>query len=170
MSASIVLGGGCFWCLEAAYQQIKGVKSVISGYAGGTTVSPTYHDHADHAEVVKVTFDQSSISLTDILDVFWVIHDPTTLNRQGADIGTQYRSIILYTDGEQQNIAQKSIDHAKTLFEDPIVTQLQALTNFYPAEDYHQDYFNQNPESSYCTYVINPKLQKLRAKFAAKLR
>lgn len=171
---SIVLGGGCFWCLEAAYQRVAGVRSVISGYAGGSTVSPSYEEietgRTGHAQVVKVEFDPVIISLEDILDIFWAIHDPTTPDRQGNDIGPQYRSIILYASPAQRTVAEMSIAQAQSLWDDPIVTQVGPLTVFYPAEGYHQDYYNQNQHRNpYCSVVINPKLITLRKKFAKRL-
>lgn len=168
------LGGGCFWCLEAAYQQIRGVEQVVSGYAGGQTVSPTYEQVSGggtgHAEVVQVQFDPAVLSYTDVLDIFWAIHDPTTPGRQGNDVGSQYRSIILYADEEQKQVAEKSISTVAKLWPNPIVTQIEPLDKFYPAEDYHQNYFNNHPEQGYCQAVINPKLQKLRQKFTDRLK
>jgi peptide-methionine (S)-S-oxide reductase len=174
MTESIVLAGGCFWCLEAAYQEIKGVTEVVPGYAGGAMVNPSYEmvctGTTGHAEVVKVTFDTSVINLADILDIFWAIHDPTTKDRQGNDAGTQYRSMILYSDEAQRTTAEKSIAAVARLWPSPIVTELVPLEAFYEAEDYHKDYFKNHPEQAYCQVVINPKLQKLREKFAAKLK
>lgn len=168
------LGGGCFWCLEAAYQRLRGVKSVVSGYAGGHTDNPTFQQvwsgETGHAEVTQIEFDPAEISFTDLLDVFWVIHDPTTLNRQGNDIGTEYRSIILYANETQRKEAERSIKTVQTLWDDPVVTELKPLERFYPAEAEHQDYFNRNPANPYCAIVINPKLAKLRAKFASRLK
>jgi peptide-methionine (S)-S-oxide reductase len=164
-----ILGGGCFWCLEAAYQMIRGVKQVRPGYAGGTTKDPSYEavcgGKTGHAEVVMIEFDEDQIRYEDILDVFWAIHDPTTLNQQGADVGTQYRSIIFYTDDRQKATAEASRDAAQKLWDKPIVTEIQPLEAFYPAEDYHRNYFAQHPEQAYCQIVINPKLAKLRQKF-----
>ncbi len=171
---SIVLGGGCFWCLEAAYLQIDGVVSSISGYAGGSVPSPTsdavYSGKTGHAEVVHITFDTTKLNLKDILEVFWVIHDPTTLNRQGHDIGEMYRSIILYANKEQKEVARQSIKEVAKLWSYPIVTTLEPLTIFYPAEEHHQNFFIKHPESAYCQVVINPKLAKLREKFVDKLK
>lgn len=171
---SIILGGGCFWCLEAAYQLINGVTAVTSGYAGGEEADPSYYDVASgrtgHAEVVKVAFDPTIIKLNDILDIFWTIHDPTTLDRQGNDVGPQYRSIILYTNETQKKIAQTEIQAAAKLWSDPIVTELQPLKVFYAAEEYQQNYFKNHPEQAYCQIIINPKLQKLQAKFADRLK
>lgn len=159
------LGGGCFWCLEAVFQRIDGVKAVQSGYTGGYLENPTYLDvvtgETGHAEVVQITFDPSVLSYEDILDVFWAAHDPTTLNRQGADVGTQYRSAIFYADPSQKEIAERSKAKAAAQFPNPIVTEIVPLGTFYPAEDYHQNYYNQNPNAGYCRYVIHPKLRKL---------
>lgn len=170
---SIVLGGGCFWCLEASYQLIRGVTKVTSGYAGGSVPNPTYYAVATgktgHAEVVKVEFDPDIISLSDILDVFWAIHDPTTLNRQGNDVGTDYRSIILYVGDNQKKVTEESIKAVAKLWPNPIVTELEPLEKFYQAEPEHQNYFKNHPAQAYCQVVINPKLEKLRAKFAEKL-
>lgn len=168
---SIVLGGGCFWCLDALYRRVKGVISVTSGYAGGTKQSPTYWDlHTPgntHAEVVQVTFDPSLITLQTILEIFWAMHDPTTLNQQGNDVGVEYRSIILYNSPAQQEEVQQSIEStAKSLWTKPIVTEIKQLDTFWPAEDEHQDYFNKNPEQGYCQIIINPKVVKLKKKFA----
>ena len=161
----IVLGGGCFWCVEAVYEQISGVKSAVSGYAGGNLPHPTYaqvsNGSSGHAEVVRVEFDPAIISLEEILHIFWKSHDPTTKNRQGYDEGTQYRSIILYSNGEQRQMALESRSTAQANFDSPIVTEIEQLKTFYVAEDYHQDYFEQNPTAGYCQIVIAPKLQKL---------
>lgn len=170
MKQSIVLGGGCFWCLDTLYRRIKGITSVTSGYAGGTQDSPSYWDlHKPgntHAEVVKVEFDTEIISLKTILEIFWVIHDPTTLNQQGNDIGVEYRSIILFNSEAQQNEVQKSIQTtAVKLWGDRITTEIKPLTKFWPAEEEHQDYFNKNPEQGYCQIIINPKVVKLKKKF-----
>jgi peptide-methionine (S)-S-oxide reductase len=159
------LGGGCFWCVEAVYQRIDGVKAVVSGYAGGSTADPTYEavcsGTTGHAEVVQIHFDPNTISYEEILELFWKIHDPTTLNRQGADVGIQYRSIILY-DGEQQRLtAEHSKAKAAAAFADPIVTEIVPLSLFYEAEQYHQDYYRNNPHAGYCSFVIKPKLHKL---------
>jgi peptide-methionine (S)-S-oxide reductase len=171
---TITLGGGCFWCLEAAYQQVQGVEKVVSGYAGGKEEEPTYEQVSGggtgHAEVVQIQFDPSKITLGEILEIFWTIHDPTTLNRQGHDVGTQYRSIILYSDDEQKQTAEDSIRKVQELWPDPLVTEIQPLGKFYPAEGYHQNYFNNHPEQAYCQVVINPKLIKLRQKFESKLK
>lgn len=165
-TATATLGGGCFWCLEAAYEEIPGVKDVVSGYAGGTTPNPGYEQvcsgNTGHAEVVQITFDPAVISYERLLETFWKIHDPTTLNRQGADVGTQYRSIILYHDEGQRAAAERSIAAAAQTFADPLVTELVPLKTFYRAEEYHQDYFQKNPTAAYCVFVIAPKLKKLR--------
>lgn len=162
---TIVLGGGCFWCLEALYRRLEGVRSVESGYAGGKTANPTYREvcggRSGHAEVVRVTWDPATITLEEILEFFWKAHDPTTLNRQGADVGPQYRSIILYTDEEQRAAAAASRDRAAQAFADPIVTEFTPLETFYPAEDYHRDYYEHNTSQGYCRLVIAPKLTKL---------
>ena len=159
------IGGGCFWCLEAVYKRTDGILEVTSGYAGGSRPNPTYEQvctgATGHAEVVQVSYDAEQIGYEDILSVFWKAHDPTTLNRQGHDVGTQYRSIILYHDEEQRRIAERSKKRAQESFTDPIVTEITALDTFYPAEDYHQDYFEQNPTAGYCRVIIQPKLKKL---------
>jgi peptide-methionine (S)-S-oxide reductase len=164
-SQFITLGGGCFWCVEAVFERLEGVRNVVSGYAGGTTQNPTYDEvttgRTGHAEVVQIEFDPAQISLDRLLDVFWETHDPTTLNRQGADVGTHYRSIILAHDDAQRAVAEKSKRRAAIRFQDAIVTELVSLTKFYPAEEYHQDYFKKNPNAPYCAVVIRPKLRKL---------
>ena len=164
-SRFLVLGGGCFWCTEAAYELVPGVRSVISGYAAGRTENPTYRDictgETGHAEVIRVEFDPEVVGLDRLLDYFWQVHNPTTLNRQGADVGTQYRSIILYADDEQKAAAEASRDRANPGWGGKIVTSIEPLTMFYPAEDYHQDYFKKNPQAGYCQAVIRPKLEKL---------
>lgn len=171
---TIVLGGGCFWCLDAGYKLVKGVTEVVAGYAGGTVPDPTYQQvcagTTGHAEVVQVSFDSSIITLAEILDIFWIMHDPTTLNRQGADVGPQYRSVILYTEGQQKTVIQASLESASRLWNNRIVTQVEKLTKFYPAESEHQNYFQKHPEAAYCQVVINPKLAKLRTAFMAKLK
>ena len=163
---SLVLGGGCFWCTEAAYEMLPGVKSVVSGYSGGKTSQPTYKEigtgRTGHAEVIKIDFDPAEVNLETLLDFFWDAHNPTTLNSQGADHGTQYRSIILYADEAQKVAAEKSRDAAQGTFRDPIVTDLVALEKFWEAEGYHQDYFANNPHAGYCQYVIAPKIKKLK--------
>jgi peptide-methionine (S)-S-oxide reductase len=158
-------GGGCFWCLEAVFERIEGVTGVVSGYAGGTVANPTYENvctgTTGHAEVVQVAFDPSKISYEEILDIFWKAHDPTTLDRQGADVGTQYRSIILYHDEGQKAAAVASISKAQKGLRDKIVTEVAPLAAFYSAEAYHQDYYNSNKAAGYCRVVISPKLKKL---------
>jgi peptide-methionine (S)-S-oxide reductase len=158
-------GGGCFWCIEAVFQRLSGVKSVTSGYAGGHTNNPTYKEictgTTGHAEIAQIEFDPSKISYEQLLDVFWQAHDPTTLNRQGADQGTQYRSIILYRDEKQKLLAEKSKLEAQKDFKHPIVTEIVPLKKFYPAEDYHQRYYDGNSNAPYCQIVIAPKLHKL---------
>lgn len=174
MDESIVIGGGCFWCTEALYSNINGVISVTSGYAGGDFPRPSYQQVSagvtGHAEVVKVSFDSSIIGLETILEVFLAVHDPTTPNRQGADAGTQYRSIILYNNNNQKIIALKAIETMQNFWQDKIVTEVEKLGTFYPAEDYHQNYFKNNPENAYCQVVINPKLAKFKKDFAKLLR
>lgn len=169
---SIVLGGGCFWCLEATFQSFRGVQSVESGYAGGTLENPTYDDvglgRSGHAEVVRVRFDPAQLSLKQLLTIFFHAHDPTTKNRQGNDIGTQYRSIILYENEQQHAVADeitKQIGAEGVWGEAPIVTEIEPLRTFYRAEDYHQNYYLNNPSKGYCALVIGPKLQKVRREF-----
>ncbi|GAB6084669.1 peptide-methionine (S)-S-oxide reductase MsrA [Desulfuromonas carbonis] len=173
---SVTLGGGCFWCIEAVFGRLQGVVQVVSGYAGGTRENPDYEEvcsgSTGHAEVVQVHFDPALISLAELLEVFWRVHDPTTRNRQGGDIGSQYRSIILYRDEEQRRVAEASRDAAQAsgLWPDPIVTEIVPLEAFYPAEGYHQDYYRINSFQPYCRMVISPKLQKLEKLFADKLK
>jgi peptide-methionine (S)-S-oxide reductase len=166
--------GGCFWCLDAAYQQLKGVTGVVSGYAGGKRPNPSYEQVTSgatgHAETVQITYDPTIISYDDLLEVFWIIHNPTTLNRQGNDVGTQYRSVIFYESEKQHQAAVASIAKVTPLWPDPIVTQVVPLEAFYPAEDYHQNYFAKNPQNAYCQVVINPKLVKLRQRFNERLK
>ncbi len=169
------LGAGCFWCVEAVFQELKGVKSVVSGYAGGYTKNPTYKEvtsgETGHIEVAQITFDPTVISFEELLEVFWTTHDPTTLNQQGYDVGTQYRSAILYHSATQKKMAERSKkEYAPQLWDDPVVTEISKMTEFYPAEDYHQDFYSLNPNYGYCVAVINPKLAKFRAKFADKLK
>jgi peptide-methionine (S)-S-oxide reductase len=170
------LGGGCFWCLEAVYDEVRGVQDVVSGYAGGFVVNPTYRQVCDgktgHAEVVRVTFDPTVITFREILEIFFAIHDPTTLNRQGADVGPQYRSAIFYHSPEQKATAQAVIAelNATRVFDKPIVTEVTGATRFYAAEDYHQEYFRKNPYQPYCQVVVSPKVAKLRKNFAEKLK
>lgn len=167
-----ILGGGCFWCTEAVFKMLHGVKSVNPGYAGGTTENPTYSQvstgETGHAEVISIEYDPSLIRYTDLLTVFFASHDPTTPNRQGADVGTQYRSIILYTTEKQKADAEKFIAdlNASSTLGDPIVTELAPLQKFYIAENYHKDYFENHPDAAYCEIVINPKLEKVQKQFA----
>lgn len=164
---TIVLGGGCFWCLEAVFQRIQGIVTIESGYAGGSTANPTYKQvcsgNTGHAEVVKISYDSSVLSIDQVFDLFFVAHDPTTLNQQGNDIGSQYRSIIFYKNDSEKIAAIKSIERAQSRYRNKIVTELQPLDQFqfYKAENYHQNYFNQNKEAGYCQYVIQPKLTHL---------
>ncbi len=168
------LAGGCFWCLEAVYDEMKGVESVESGYMGGGTQNPTYREVCDgqtgHAEVVRVTFDPAVVSFRELLEVFFVIHDPTTLNRQGNDAGTQYRSAIFYHSPEQKAVAEDVIAglNAAKLWDGPIVTEVKPASAFYVAEDYHQEYFARNPAQPYCMFVVAPKVIKFRKEFLAK--
>jgi peptide-methionine (S)-S-oxide reductase len=170
------LAGGCFWCLEAVYDQLKGVTDVASGYSGGQVRNPSYREvcmgTTGHAEVVQVTFDPGVIGFRDILNVFFSIHDPTTLNRQGADVGTQYRSAIFYHSPEQKAVAEATIRElgARGLWEAPIVTEVTPFTAFYPAEDYHQDYFANNPRQPYCQAVVAPKVAKFRKQYLEQLK
>lgn len=163
-------GGGCFWCVEAVYERVPGVQSVISGYEGGTIPHPTYRDvssgRSGHAEVVQITFDSAVVTYAALVELFWQAHDPTQLNRQGADVGTQYRSVIFYHNAEQREIAEASRDRlqASGTYRQPIVTQIMPTETFYPAEDYHQDYYLNNPAASYSVFVIRPKLKKLKLK------
>ena len=162
------LGGGCFWCVEAVYERMPGILSVTSGYAGGRTDNPTYEDictgKTGHAEVVQIEYDPEKISYEKIIDLFWDAHDPTTLNRQGADVGTQYRSIILTGDDDEARIAKESKERAQANFKSPIVTEIVPLEKFYPAEDDHQDFYRENPMHPYNMAVIRPKLDKLKDK------
>lgn len=166
-------GGGCFWCVEALFSHITGVENVISGYSGGKTNNPVYRDvcngRTGHAEVIQVTFDENLITYEELITVFLTNHDPTTVNSQGADHGTQYRSVILYHDLEQKKIAEKVINDLSPLFESKIVTEVKELDVFYKAEDYHQNYYIKNPHSGYCMAVINPKLKNLKTMYASKI-
>jgi len=170
------LGAGCFWCVEAIFQDVQGVREVVSGYAGGTVENPTYEQvctgNTGHAEAVQIMFDPAIISYTDLLYIFWRTHDPTTLNRQGADIGTQYRSVIFYHTDEQKRLAEqlKQETDASDLWPSSIVTEISPFTNFYEAEAYHHDYFRRNPNQPYCRAVIDPKVQKFRKTFQEKLK
>ncbi len=169
-------GSGCFWCTEAVFERLEGVEKVISGYSGGSVKNPSYREvttgRTGHAEVCQIHYDPATISYEELLDVFWHTHDPTTLNRQGNDAGTQYRSVIFYHSEEQKRLAEESraaMDASGT-FEDPIVTEITAFRNFYEAEDYHQDYFANNPDQPYCTFVVKPKVSKFKAKYQDKLK
>jgi len=170
------LGGGCFWCLEAVFERLESVSRVISGYAGGSVPDPTYEqvcsEMTGHAEVVQVEFDPAVTSFREILEVFFTLHDPTTPDRQGPDVGTQYRSAIFYGSDEQREEAERLIAELERddVFPDPIVTELESLTKFYPAEAYHQEYYGRNPSQPYCRFVIAPKVAALRQKFAGKLK
>ena len=170
------LGGGCFWCLEAVFEQLNGVTKVESGYTGGKVINPTYQQvcggGTGHAEVVQVTFDPGIVSFRAVLDVFFALHDPTTRNRQGADVGTQYRSAVFYHTPEQKLAAEERIKelNAAEIWDAPIVTEVVPCPVFYPAEEYHQGYFRSNPEQGYCQAVVAPKVAKFRKSFAAKLR
>ncbi len=170
----IVLGGGCFWCLEAVYQEIKGVQRVESGYAGGHQLHPTYEQvcsgGSGHAEVVRVVFDTDEVNYRDLLEVFFTIHDPTTLNRQGNDIGSQYRSVIFFNSPEQEETAKHVIAEMANVWDAPIVTQLLPLPTFYKAEAHHQNYFRNHPGQGYCAMVVAPKVAKLRKIFSGKLK
>lgn len=169
-----LLGGGCFWCIEAVYNRVRGVNSAISGYAGGLRKNPSYEQvctgASGHAEVVEITYDADSISYGELLDIFWALHDPTTLNAQGADKGTQYRSVIYYYDEAQKQIALESIKSAQAHWSDPIVTELSPAPDFYPAEEYHQNYYNEHPTQGYCYVVIAPKIEKFMTKFSDKVK
>lgn len=175
MSETATLGGGCFWCLEAVFLRLGGILSVKSGYAGGHTVNPDYHSvcggDTGHAEVVRIEFDSEQISFEEILDVFFSIHDPTTLNRQGADVGTQYRSIILYANEKQKEIASAVINrlNSEKKFAGPIVTELVPEAPFYPAEEYHDRYYEKNPYQGYCLMIVRPKVEKFSKQFKSKL-
>ena len=170
------LAGGCFWCLEAVFDDLKGVESVESGYMGGKTVNPSYEEvcsgETGHAEVAQLSFDPKQVSFKEILEVFFVIHDPTTLNRQGNDVGTQYRSAIFFHSAEQKATAEQVIANmsAAKIYEDPIVTEVVPASKFYVAEDYHQEYFRRNPAQPYCAFVVRPKVAKFRKHFLEKLK
>ena len=170
------LGGGCFWCIESAFNTVEGVVKAVSGYAGGEKAAPTYEEVCQgttgHAEVVQVTFDAESISYREILEIFFALHDPTQLNRQGHDVGTQYRSAIFYHDEKQEAEAKAIIQEIEDekIWPDPVVTELVAINNYYEAEAYHQDYFTNNPENRYCAMVVAPKLAKFKKTFASRLR
>lgn len=169
-------GAGCFWCVEAVFQRIEGVEKIVSGYAGGKNKNPTYKEvctgETGHAEVCQITYDPSKVTFDELLEVFWKTHDPTTLNRQGNDVGTQYRSVVFYHNDTQKQLAEKykkELNEVKA-YEKPIITEISPLPEFYVAEDYHQDYYNQNPDQGYCAFVIAPKVEKLRKVFKEKLK
>lgn len=169
------LAGGCFWCVEAVFQELNGVLKVESGYAGGHVANPTYkqvcYENTGHAETVQIYYDPKIISYQELLQVFFSVHDPTTLNRQGNDVGTQYRSVIFYRNDQEKELAEKAkADFAPALWDDPIVTEIVPFDTFYVAENYHQDYFNLNPNQPYCRVIINPKVDKFRKQFASKLK
>jgi len=172
-SETIILGGGCFWCMEGVFQLVKGVEKVVSGYAGGEVSNPTYQQvcsgETGHAEVVKITYNPNIIKLEEILDIFFHLHDPTTLNKQGADVGTQYRSVVYYEDEGQVAVIENVMEESQKDWYDRIVTQVEKLDVFYPAEDYHQNYYRNNPDQGYCQLVINPKIAKLKQKYLVKL-
>lgn len=175
-SQKATFGGGCFWCTEAVFLSVKGVSKVESGYSGGKVKNPTYKEVCSgltgHAEVIQVTFDPAVVSYEALLEIFWNTHDPTTLNRQGADEGTQYRSVVFYHSEEQKKTAEayKAQLGASGVFKNPIVTEISPLTNFYMAEDYHQNYFALNPGQGYCQYVVRPKVEKFKKQFASRLK
>jgi peptide-methionine (S)-S-oxide reductase len=168
------LAGGCFWCLEAVYDQLKGVTDVVSGYSGGHVPNPTYQQicnkNTGHAEVIQVEYDTDVVTFGDLLDIFFTIHDPTTLNRQGNDVGPQYRSAIFYHNDEQKRVAESKIQDFSTIWQSPIVTEVTAFDTFYAAEDYHQEYFANNPYQPYCQVVVAPKVAKFRKKFFDQLK
>jgi peptide-methionine (S)-S-oxide reductase len=170
------LGGGCFWCTEAVFQEVRGVVSVLPGYAGGATKNPSYEDvcggETGHAEVVQVTFDPAVLTYREVLEIFFATHDPTTLNRQGADFGTQYRSVVLYGSPAQRATAEEVLTEVRSdqSWGKKVVTELAPLETFYPAEEYHRDYFRRHPERAYCQAVINPKLKKFRKTYAERLK
>ncbi len=171
---SIVVGGGCFWCLEAIYERLHGVETVESGYTNGHLKNPSYKEVCSgltgHNEVIKINYNEQIISLAQLLDLFFIFHDPTTLNRQGNDVGTQYRSGIYFANPEQQDEAKNAFERAKELWPNPLVTEIVALDNFYKAEDYHQGYYTNNQQAGYCQFVINPKVNKLRKHYHSLLK
>ena len=174
MTETATFGGGCFWCVEAAFKELDGVESVTSGYAGGHVEDPSYEavcsGETGHAEVVRVAYDPDAIGYDDLLEVFFAVHDPTQLNRQGPDVGTQYRSIVLFEDDEQRRQAEAYIEALDEEYDDDVVTELEELETFYEAEAYHQDYFEKNPNDAYCTMHARPKVEKVREKFEAKVK
>ena len=169
-----VLGGGCFWCLDAVYRNVRGVSTSIAGYAGGHVKNPTYeqvcHMDTGHAEVLEVTFDPEEVSAENILDIFFTLHDPTQLNRQGADVGSQYRSSMMYENESQKEFFETSVERAKEIWGEGVVTEVVPLETFYEAESYHQDYFAKNPNQGYCLAVVSPKVAKVRASFSSLMR
>lgn len=175
-SKTVVFAGGCFWCTEAIFNELKGVKKVVSGYSGGNVANPTYEQvctgQTGHAECTQITYDPTQVTFAELLEVFWMTHDPTTLNRQGADHGTQYRSAIFYTDEDQKQeaIAYKAKLEKEKIWSDPIVTEITKFEKFYPAENYHQEYYQNNPNQGYCRIVITPKIEKFKKIFADKLK
>ena len=176
MQETATFGNGCFWCTEAIFQRLKGVISVTSGYSGGETADPDYKlvctGLTGHAECLNIVYDPAVISFEELLEVFWNTHDPTTLNRQGADVGSQYRSVIFYHNEQQKELTEKYMQQLDTsgIFKDPIVTTLEPFTKFYPAEKYHQEYFNNNPGQGYCQFVVRPKVEKFKKQFAERLK
>lgn len=175
MEKKIILGGGCFWCIEAVFQRVEGVSHVLSGYIDGHVKNPTYREVCSgttgHNEVLEINYDSSITSLEEILDIFWSVHNPTTLNQQGADKGTQYRSGVYFYEKDERSVIESSINNvAAKIWDDPIVTEVKEAKEFYPAEQYHQNYYNRNDYTGYCQVVINPKLAKLREKFSHKIK
>jgi peptide-methionine (S)-S-oxide reductase len=174
MKNEAYLAGGCFWCLDAAFRMVRGVDQVESGYAGGNTENPSYEEvgtgNTGHAEAIRIVFDNQYIDYKEILEIFFALHDPTTLNKQGNDVGTQYRSAIFYVDDEQKKIAEDILIEVSKIWDDKVVTELVKLDKFYRAEEYHQDYFNKNPESGYCQIIINPKLKKFKDSYTKYLK
>ena len=171
---TLTIGGGCFWCLEAVFQEVRGVEKVVSGYSGGSLANPGYKEvcsgSTGHAEVVQITYDAEQVSLNDLLEMFYTIHDPTTLNRQGNDVGTQYRSVIFYANPKQKGAAERAKQGALKEWKKPIVTEVVPFKAFYPAEDHHQNYFKNNPKQPYCSFIISPKVQKFHKRYAKKLK
>lgn len=174
MKNEAYLAGGCFWCLDAAFRMVRGVDQVESGYAGGNTENPSYEEvgtgNTGHAEAIRIVFDNQYIDYKEILEIFFALHDPTTLNKQGNDVGTQYRSAIFYVDDEQKKIAEDILIEVSKIWDYKVVTELVKLDKFYRAEEYHQDYFNKNPESGYCQIIINPKLKKFKDSYTKYLK
>jgi peptide-methionine (S)-S-oxide reductase len=176
MVKEATFGAGCFWCIEACYKEVNGVISVTPGYTGGQTENPTYEEvcsgNTGHAEVARIVFDDELISYEELLELFWFLHDPTQLNRQGGDIGTQYRSVIYYHDDLQKAISEKYKNklQLEKVWENPIVTEISPISKFYSAEEYHKDYFNRNPQNQYCTFVVKPKVEKFKSVFSQRLK